>query len=138
MVWCLHRLAGYWKKLVRLNTMERFATKVHQIEPFSAEHRTRYCSGDNTRTATRQQKLMPDTPRRRRRSNTLPADAPDVASPCISVCEMDKESGLCTGCYRTLEEIATWSRIPNQQRWDIVRSLRERRTNNNFHDSEER
>ncbi len=58
---------------------------------------------------------------------TLPDDAPDVASPCISICEMDQKTGLCGGCYRTLEEIATWSRIPNQQRWEIVQSLRQRR-----------
>ena len=71
---------------------------------------------------------MPDQPRRRRRKS-LPADAPDVASPCVSVCEMDQQTGLCSGCYRTLEEIATWSRIPNQTRWEIVQSLRERRDN---------
>lgn len=66
--------------------------------------------------------------RRRPRRTTLPADAPDVASPCISVCEIDETNGLCTGCYRTLEEIATWSRMANQKRWDIVQSLRERRS----------
>jgi len=70
---------------------------------------------------------MPDQPRRRRRTTTLPADAPEVASPCVSVCEMDEDSGLCTGCYRTLEEIATWSSIPNQKRWEIVKSLGKRK-----------
>jgi len=70
---------------------------------------------------------MPDQPRRRRRSKTLPADAPEVASPCVSICEMDKKTGFCSGCYRTLEEIATWSGIPNQKRWEIVQSLRDRR-----------
>jgi len=70
---------------------------------------------------------MPDRSRRSRRKTTLPADAPDVASPCISICEMDQKSGLCSGCFRTLEEIATWSGMPNQQRWEIVKSLRERR-----------
>lgn len=32
-----------------------------------------------------------------------------VASPCIGVCNMDKRSGLCEGCQRTLDEIAQWS-----------------------------
>jgi predicted Fe-S protein YdhL (DUF1289 family) len=32
-----------------------------------------------------------------------------VPSPCVSVCAMDERSGLCTGCHRTLEEIAAWS-----------------------------
>lgn len=74
---------------------------------------------------------QPDQPkparRARRKRTALPADAPEVASPCISICEMDKASGLCSGCYRTLAEIATWSRLPNQERWDIVQSLRDRR-----------
>lgn len=30
-------------------------------------------------------------------------------SPCISVCTMDEASGLCSGCLRTLDEIAAWS-----------------------------
>lgn len=37
------------------------------------------------------------------------AASPEVASPCISVCRMDEASGLCTGCLRTLDEIACWS-----------------------------
>lgn len=33
----------------------------------------------------------------------------NVPSPCISVCVMDAASGLCQGCWRTLDEIAAWS-----------------------------
>jgi predicted Fe-S protein YdhL (DUF1289 family) len=29
-------------------------------------------------------------------------------SPCIKVCRMDGPSGLCTGCKRTIAEIAGW------------------------------
>ena len=31
-----------------------------------------------------------------------------VPSPCISVCRMDDSSGLCLGCFRTLDEIVQW------------------------------
>lgn len=31
-----------------------------------------------------------------------------VVSPCIGVCSMDDLSGLCLGCYRTIEEIQNW------------------------------
>ena len=31
-----------------------------------------------------------------------------MPSPCISVCRMDAVSGLCEGCFRTLDEIAAW------------------------------
>jgi predicted Fe-S protein YdhL (DUF1289 family) len=35
-----------------------------------------------------------------------------VPSPCISVCRMDPDSGLCLGCLRTIDEIIAWSRLP--------------------------
>ena len=31
-----------------------------------------------------------------------------VPSPCVDVCQMDPQSGLCLGCRRTLQEIAGW------------------------------
>lgn len=31
-----------------------------------------------------------------------------VASPCIGICSMDQVSGLCLGCYRTIDEIRAW------------------------------
>ena len=33
----------------------------------------------------------------------------EVQSPCISVCCMSDNSGLCLGCFRTRDEIAGWS-----------------------------
>jgi len=33
----------------------------------------------------------------------------DIQSPCISVCRMSDNSGLCMGCFRTGDEIAGWS-----------------------------
>lgn len=32
-----------------------------------------------------------------------------VLSPCNSVCKMDENSGLCLGCWRTIDEIVAWS-----------------------------
>lgn len=31
-----------------------------------------------------------------------------IDSPCIGVCSMDDLSGLCMGCFRTMEEIQNW------------------------------
>ena len=31
-----------------------------------------------------------------------------IASPCISVCTVDRVRGMCIGCLRTLEEIGAW------------------------------
>jgi uncharacterized protein len=35
-------------------------------------------------------------------------DARMVPSPCMSVCQMDEDLGLCQGCLRTLGEIGAW------------------------------
>jgi predicted Fe-S protein YdhL (DUF1289 family) len=42
-----------------------------------------------------------------------------VPSPCISVCVIDKRTGLCTGCQRTLDEIAAWSMLDDADRRDV-------------------
>ena len=38
------------------------------------------------------------------------AIADSVPSPCVSVCRMDTGSGLCEGCFRTIDEILNWAR----------------------------
>ena len=50
-----------------------------------------------------------------------------LPSPCVSVCEMDGVTGLCKGCFRTLEEIAGWSGFSDEQRLQVIARLRERR-----------
>ncbi len=39
-----------------------------------------------------------------------------VESPCISVCRMDGASRLCEGCLRTLDEIACWGGMSDQEK----------------------
>jgi prolyl-tRNA editing enzyme YbaK/EbsC (Cys-tRNA(Pro) deacylase)/predicted Fe-S protein YdhL (DUF1289 family) len=39
-----------------------------------------------------------------------------VMSPCTDVCKIDPGSGLCRGCYRTRDEIASWSKIDDHAR----------------------
>ena len=43
-------------------------------------------------------------------------EEPRVPSPCISVCRMDAVTGLCEGCFRTLEEIAAWGMASEEER----------------------
>lgn len=56
-------------------------------------------------------------------------DAPPrpIATPCIMVCAVDGESGLCLGCHRTLPEIGGWSRFTDEQRASIMAELPARR-----------
>lgn len=54
---------------------------------------------------------------------------PGVPSPCISVCEMDATSGLCRGCYRTLDEIRLWSQSGDAAKllvWQQVEARQQR------------
>ena len=50
-----------------------------------------------------------------------------IATPCVQVCIVDGASGLCLGCFRTLEEIATWARKSDDERSIIMESLSGRR-----------
>jgi predicted Fe-S protein YdhL (DUF1289 family) len=61
----------------------------------------------------------------RERAAELPAQGP-VLSPCISVCRMDPASGLCIGCFRTLEEIAAWGMMDDEGKRAVWRQLAER------------
>jgi uncharacterized protein len=50
-----------------------------------------------------------------------------VASPCVSVCVMDEPSGWCTGCLRTLDEIAVWSLLDDAEKRGVWLQLSQRR-----------
>ena len=50
-----------------------------------------------------------------------------VPSPCISVCQIDQESGLCAGCLRTLDEIAAWSLLDDAQKRAVLDAILARR-----------
>ena len=50
-----------------------------------------------------------------------------VPSPCINVCKMDADSGLCAGCFRTLDEIAEWARVSDAARLGILAAIARRR-----------
>ena len=44
-------------------------------------------------------------------------------SPCISVCVMDADGALCTGCFRTLDEIAAWGMLDADAKRRILAAL---------------
>ncbi|MGA0593443.1 DUF1289 domain-containing protein [Enterovirga sp. CN4-39] len=51
---------------------------------------------------------------------------PRVSSPCLRVCILDPESGLCEGCGRTRDEIARWGSMSEDERLAIMAGLDER------------
>ncbi len=44
-------------------------------------------------------------------------------SPCIRLCIVDPTSGLCLGCYRSVEEIAAWPTLPPETRRAVMSEL---------------
>ena len=49
-----------------------------------------------------------------------------VASPCMAICRMDPQSGLCIGCARTIQEIAGWSYLTDAQKQAVLARLEAR------------
>jgi predicted Fe-S protein YdhL (DUF1289 family) len=56
-----------------------------------------------------------------------PAPPRAIRTPCVQVCFVDPDSGLCLGCFRTLPEIAGWSRLSDAERARVMAELPARR-----------
>ena len=54
-----------------------------------------------------------------------PAPARRVGSPCVSVCMLD-EQDVCTGCFRTANEITDWMVLDDDARRAVIVAARER------------
>lgn len=53
--------------------------------------------------------------------DTWRRDEPE--SPCIKICVVHPQARLCTGCYRTLDEIAGWGQMSPEARREIMAEL---------------
>ena len=51
----------------------------------------------------------------------------DVASPCVNVCVMDDERGVCRGCCRTLDEIANWTNYARAEKLSVLEKVAQRK-----------
>lgn len=49
-----------------------------------------------------------------------------METPCVNICLLDDNSGLCVGCGRTGDEIARWVDMTPDQRRAIMNRLPER------------
>lgn len=43
-----------------------------------------------------------------------------MESPCNNICTIDRNSGFCAGCGRTLDEIAKWGAMGADRRKEIM------------------
>lgn len=46
-----------------------------------------------------------------------------IATPCVNICVVHPESGLCVGCHRTTDEIARWRAMSDDERVQIMAEL---------------
>lgn len=47
----------------------------------------------------------------------------EIESPCVKICVVHPEARLCVGCYRSIDEIARWSRMTPEARRAVMAEL---------------
>lgn len=50
----------------------------------------------------------------------------EIESPCVNICVIHPRLGICAGCYRTLDEIGSWSQMSPESRKEIMGALPDR------------
>lgn len=46
-----------------------------------------------------------------------------VESPCRNLCALDRATRTCTGCLRTLDEIARWGRMTDAEKRAVLERI---------------
>ncbi|SFU45442.1 DUF1289 domain-containing protein [Pseudoduganella namucuonensis] len=64
--------------------------------------------------------MSPDSP------TGAPALASLVPSPCVSLCKMNRETGYCEGCLRSIDEIVAWGRADDDFKRAVWEAIRQR------------
>ncbi len=47
----------------------------------------------------------------------------EIESPCIKLCTVHPVERICLGCYRSIDEITHWSKLPADTRRQIMADL---------------
>ncbi len=47
----------------------------------------------------------------------------EIESPCVKICVIHPGARICVGCFRTGDEIASWSRMTPEKRREIMAEL---------------
>ena len=53
--------------------------------------------------------------------NTTLVISSNILSPCIDVCQINRQTRLCDGCGRTIDEITNWSKMTDNERLLIMK-----------------
>lgn len=55
-----------------------------------------------------------------------PEQQTPVPSPCIGLCKMSPDTGLCEGCLRTIDEICAWGTADDDAKRAVWAEIRRR------------
>ena len=47
----------------------------------------------------------------------------EVDSPCVNICIIHPRANICTGCFRSIDEISSWSNMSELERKEIIKEL---------------
>ena len=47
----------------------------------------------------------------------------EVDSPCVNICIIHPRANICTGCFRSIDEISSWSNMSESERKGIIKEL---------------
>ena len=50
-----------------------------------------------------------------------------INSPCRKICKIDKEDGLCIGCYRNTREVSNWIYFSEDEKTKVLLELKKRK-----------
>ena len=52
----------------------------------------------------------------------------NIISPCVNICVINAETGFCSGCFRTVDEISRWQVLTSEQKIELLGELADRWT----------
>ncbi|MEP3278490.1 MAG: DUF1289 domain-containing protein [Stappiaceae bacterium] len=52
---------------------------------------------------------------------------PEIISPCVNICKIDRVTNTCIGCSRSLSEIADWQTMSDKRRAEIMARIGHRK-----------
>ncbi len=61
--------------------------------------------------------------RERRRAARQRKIDTSIASPCISVCQLDDATGFCLGCFRDVDEIREWPIMTADEKTQVLTDI---------------
>lgn len=63
----------------------------------------------------------------RRRNRPKPELDTSVPSPCVMVCDIDTDVGLCRGCLRDIDEIREWIIMTRNEKLGVLAKIEQRK-----------